>query len=124
MPQTQTQCCRVQVQSSVKTALQQSAPLTVAQEGEIKKDIELYPNSLFNSAYAQGFQTGKQTAAEQILGKEVSKGTASKEGEKAAKYARPVQIERHAVLPLLHSTSTCWCKRKKGKRFTDTELST
>ena len=57
------------MQGAVQAALDQKAPLTAAQEGDVKKDIELFVNSLQNSAYAQGLTTGTQTAAAQVLGK-------------------------------------------------------
>lgn len=59
----------VQVQGAVKSALDQQAPLTAAQEGEVRKDMELFLDSLQNSAYSQGLTTGTQTAAAQVLGK-------------------------------------------------------
>jgi hypothetical protein len=61
-------CCGVQVQAQVKSALEQGAPLTEAQEGAMRKDVEMYVNSLQNAAFADGLACGTKSAAAKILG--------------------------------------------------------
>jgi hypothetical protein len=58
----------LQVQGAVQSALEQNAPLTAMQEGDLRKDIELFVNSLQNSAYSQGLSTATQTASANVLG--------------------------------------------------------
>lgn len=58
----------VQVQNAVRAALDQSTPLTAAQEGEIRNGIEMHRNSLQESAHAKGLEVGRCTAAKLVLG--------------------------------------------------------